>query len=244
MGPVAAKVLAYMEAQVGKAKYSKTYRMNEGYYDCSSLVYRAYKEGAGITLDCEHSTSTYEVYAKQFRLLWPARYEDIGKKFAPKNILQQLGVSGGEHVFYCMDTGTKRANKITHVATVRSGGRQIVHARNTKDNICYNDISYGNTRICAVVEYIEEEAPKVFIRRVLKRVIPNMSGADVRAVQQRLLELGYNIGPDGVDGKFGKDTRDAVIQFQKRYPECGTNGKPDGKVGPKTTRKLGFIWEG
>jgi hypothetical protein len=59
------------------------------------------------------------------------------------------------------------------------------------------------------------------------------SGADVRELQTLLKSLGYDIGTSGVDGKFGKDTMNAVIAFQK------ANGlTADGKVGPNTRRKL------
>ena len=237
MNKVSEAVLAYINAQVGKAQYSRTKRMAEGFYDCASIVYRAYK-AAGVNLTVEHSTSMYEVYAKEFRLLWPARYEDIGKKFAPKDILQQLGVSGGEHVFYCTDLSTTRFNKITHVSTVRAGGKQIVHARNTTVDVCVDDASYSNTRICAVVEYVGKDTTPV-ISRVLKRTLPkNMTGEDVRIVQQKLLDLGFEV-KGGADGKFGKNTRDAVIAFQK-----SRGIKVDGKVGPQTTAWLSFAWKG
>ena len=39
-------------------------------------------------------------------------------------------------------------------------------------------------------------------------------GADVRLMQQMLYDLGYDVGKKGVDGAFGKDTKEAVKQFQ------------------------------
>lgn len=57
------------------------------------------------------------------------------------------------------------------------------------------------------------------------------SGTEVRNLQQRLKELGFD--PNGVDGKFGPGTQAAVIAFQK------ANGlQADGKVGPKTLAAL------
>jgi peptidoglycan hydrolase-like protein with peptidoglycan-binding domain len=57
----------------------------------------------------------------------------------------------------------------------------------------------------------------------------------VEAVQQALEDAGYSVGPKGVDGKFGKDTRAAVIKYQK------DNGITPavGNVGPITAGKLG-----
>ena len=51
---------------------------------------------------------------------------------------------------------------------------------------------------------------------------------------QRFLNLsGYFCGDE--DGIFGKNTRLAVIQWQKTHPECG---KPDGVIGPKTWNSI------
>ena len=56
-----------------------------------------------------------------------------------------------------------------------------------------------------------------------------MSGDDVRQLQEALIELGYDVGPDGADGQFGKNTYNAVIAFQKDHGLVA-----DGEVGPLT----------
>ncbi|MFL6139618.1 MAG: L,D-transpeptidase family protein [Frankiaceae bacterium] len=59
-----------------------------------------------------------------------------------------------------------------------------------------------------------------------------MSGPDVRALQQRLAALHYDVGT--VDGQFGYDTLHAVVPFQK------LNGEPrTGVVGAQTLARLG-----
>jgi predicted chitinase len=52
------------------------------------------------------------------------------------------------------------------------------------------------------------------------------TGAEVRAMQQRLRDLGYTIG---VDGNFGPGTFNTVVAFQRQK-----NLSADGIVGPKT----------
>ena len=61
---------------------------------------------------------------------------------------------------------------------------------------------------------------------------PFMEGADVYALQERLVELGYSMNPDSV---FGPLTDRAVTSFQVR------NGiEPDGIVGTDTRDALGL----
>ncbi len=58
-------------------------------------------------------------------------------------------------------------------------------------------------------------------------------GADVKSLQQKLLKLGYDLGPDGADGDFGMKTLIAVRKFQ------GEHGLTiDGEVGPQTMKVL------
>ena len=58
-------------------------------------------------------------------------------------------------------------------------------------------------------------------------------GSKVKEVQEYLLGLGFDLGPMGADGKFGKRTRAAVRDFQKREEI-----KVDGIVGKQTFARL------
>ena len=60
-----------------------------------------------------------------------------------------------------------------------------------------------------------------------------MSGEDVRALQNRLIALGYPLEPYGADGHFGLVTREAVRRFQQN-----TALSADGIVGTKTWAML------
>jgi N-acetylmuramoyl-L-alanine amidase len=68
--------------------------------------------------------------------------------------------------------------------------------------------------------------------RVMAHVQPEpIFGDDVRALQERLLELGYDLGR--ADGIFGRQTAVALARFQR---EVGV--VPDGVCGPKTIAAL------
>lgn len=58
-------------------------------------------------------------------------------------------------------------------------------------------------------------------------------GEDVKALQNHLIALGYDLGEWGADGDFGDATEKAVLKFQK---DRGL--KEDGKVGPATQAEL------
>lgn len=52
------------------------------------------------------------------------------------------------------------------------------------------------------------------LERLLKK---GMSGEDVKKLQERLMELGYDVGPTGADGIFGKNTLAGLKAFQKEW---------------------------
>jgi len=55
----------------------------------------------------------------------------------------------------------------------------------------------------------------------------------MKEIQARLVELGYDIGPHGVDGKGGRDTKTAIMQFQRDH-----GLQVDGIAGPRTQSSL------
>ena len=60
--------------------------------------------------------------------------------------------------------------------------------------------------------------------------------ASVRRVQRILERRGFDLGPPGVDGRFGPRTAAAVRRMQSRYGLVA-----DGVVGPKTRRLLSLL---
>jgi len=57
------------------------------------------------------------------------------------------------------------------------------------------------------------------------------SRPSVKQIQKALKNAGYN--PGSIDGKFGRQTREAIKDYQR-----ANNLKPDGKVGKKTWKSL------
>lgn len=83
------------------------------------------------------------------------------------------------------------------------------------------------------------------LTRTLKYTFPLMKGDDVRQAQERLEK--HLANPGSIDGKYGKNTEQAVKRFQQarinegRDVGCSYNGnKPDGKIGEKT---WAILWE-
>lgn len=59
----------------------------------------------------------------------------------------------------------------------------------------------------------------------------------VREVQKLLSDMGYDLGPAGVDGQMGRKTKDALLTFQ------GNVGlDPDGLLGTETRKAMGKAW--
>ncbi|MGD9785216.1 MAG: peptidoglycan-binding protein [Hyphomicrobiaceae bacterium] len=72
-----------------------------------------------------------------------------------------------------------------------------------------------------------EEKKKYEFTRTLRR---GDQGEDVKALQELLNELGYDLE---VDGNYGRGTREAVRDYQKR-----NNLSADGNFGPKTAEVM------
>jgi hypothetical protein len=60
---------------------------------------------------------------------------------------------------------------------------------------------------------------------------------DTLEVQKKLVSLGYDVGPDGADGIFGRNTIAAVKKFQK---DRGLDVVYPGTIGPRTIKALGL----
>jgi peptidoglycan hydrolase-like protein with peptidoglycan-binding domain len=78
------------------------------------------------------------------------------------------------------------------------------------------------------------------LTKILKVTSPLIRNSDeVRAVQRTLIEFGFGVGSNGVDGIYGNDTKNAVAKFQK-----ARGLTEDGVVGENTCKAFGGRWDG
>ena len=185
-------------SKVGCA-YSQAQRTQEDIFDCSSLVARAYSaQGKRWKYGGSVPTSNKEIYDDDFELLWPATYAQIGKSFGGASIIN-MAKQPGDLQFLCTDSGTSRANKITHVTMVASP-TQIVHARGTK---------YGCVPIPSPSMPARYAALSATTRPARWRL--GMKGYRTLRLQQALNAHGADISEDG---EFGEKTQKALKVFQ------------------------------
>lgn len=181
-------------------KYSQAKRTQEGIFDCSSLIARAYsaqgkawKYGGRVPVSCN------EVYDDDFELIWPASYDLIGKKFGGSSVIVKAKQPGDIQFLNTMSTG--RTNKITHVTMVASASK-IVHARSTAYGVRKDSITLYAGKVCALVRY-NPGCDLVFghkgYRTAAMQKALNKNGADLIA-----------------DGEFGEETLAALKTFQQK----------------------------
>ena len=204
---IAADAAAWALSKVG-CPYSQEKRNQDGVFDCSSLVARAYAaQGKRWRYGGSVPRSNQEVYDDDFELLWPEKYSEIGRKFGGADVLERAD-QPGDLQFLCTDSGTSRSNRITHVAMV-ADAKNIVHARGKAYGVCVNRISHYAGKVCAVARFNPEGALRV-----------GMKGWRTLALQQKLNALGASLE---TDGEYGSTTAGAVKAFQhaRNLPTTG-----------------------
>ena len=147
---IAEKVVVYARDKIG-CRYSQRERNQPSVYDCSSLVYRAYKISGYDFLhnsDCKGLTSSmYLVEQNDFDLIWPkVGRMKVGRQFISMAALRKQGYQPrpGDVIYFCNDPNTTRWNKITHVALVESESA-ILHARGSKWGVRRDKITLYDT---------------------------------------------------------------------------------------------------
>ena len=204
---IAADAAAWALSKVG-CPYSQEKRNQDGVFDCSSLVARAYAaQGKRWRYGGSVPRSNQEVYDDDFELLWPETYSEIGKKFGGADVLERAN-QPGDLQFLCTDSGTSRLNRITHVAMV-ADAKNIVHARGKAYGVCVNRLAHYAGKVCAVARFNPEGALRV-----------GMKGWRTLTLQQKLNALGASLE---TDGEYGNTTGGVVKTFQlaRNLPATG-----------------------
>ncbi len=121
------------------SKYSQTYRMKKGYYDCSSLVWRSYSPSGYIFGNKTYApTAASQAYrlVKEKKVL---AYEGISlSKLLPGDVIYLKGSSNNG-----------RYKNISHVAIYIGNGR-ILHARDEKGGVCIESYNTYKNRIVVI----------------------------------------------------------------------------------------------
>ncbi|MBQ6514271.1 MAG: peptidoglycan-binding protein [Clostridia bacterium] len=86
----------------------------------------------------------------------------------------------------------------------------------------------------AGIDYVNTGNSELYESETVKQTLRKGSKGDaVRELQTMLLKLGYDLGPCGIDGDFGKATEAAVRSFQSDHRLAA-----DGICGAKTWAEL------
>lgn len=207
----------YTAAQEKKALY---WRENaERVWDCNGLAEGIYEDFGGVNINTK------------------ARYNYAGwcSVKGTGTIPAAYRVPGAA-VFW----GSK-ASSISHVAYLYKpvkagqphGDWYIIEARGVTYGVVKTSLSSRKPNFWGLMtkyfdydndNYVYEE-PKLG-ERLLKN---GMEGEDVKALQEALIKLGYDLGKWGADGEFGDATELAVVAFQRDH-----DLEKDGEYGEKS----------
>jgi len=176
------------------------------FFDCRGFT-RWLLQQVGISLKGGGATSQWKDNSN-----WAVKGE---KKDLPENLVACV----------FQQDGSKMQHTGMHV-----GGGKIIHC---SGEVCVGDLSKKSWTHFGIPVglYDGSVIPDVpVVRPLLKK---GSRGDAVRELQQKLMDLSYDLGKWGADGIFGKQTQTAVKQFQQ---DQGL--KPDGICGPLTYAKL------
>ena len=123
------------------------------------------------------------------------------------------------------------------IVTTLEGNTSDMVARRTYPINSSNIIGYGrpNWALAAGLDDVVIMNPSEGFGGSNLRVLKlGCKGEDVEQLQKDLQSLGYDIGSWGVDGDFGNDTKNAVMQFQHDHGLVPI----DGEVGDDTRKAL------
>ena len=197
----------------GSLKYNKAYYNNK------------LKEGAGkIGADC--SGSLYPVSG------YDATASAYYNKCTEKGDISQIPKNKVCLVFKKNLSGT-----INHVGCYTGDG-YVSEMASSQKNYQRKPLSGNGWDLWGMPDFITDPntVMKEEVKYKMKTLKKGSKGNQVTIFETLMKEAGYYNGE--IDDNFGNGCVNACNAFQKDYPECGTNGKPDSSWGKKCWNKL------
>jgi len=135
----------------------------------------------------------------------------------------------GDIVFFRYSTNNRRTNHVGIVVDVKGNTLTTIEGNTSKDSNSNGGKVMRRKRSSKIVGYARPKYADATIER--KTIRMGSKGEDVKYLQTKLASFGYHIG--GIDGIFGVNTCNAVIEFQADHAL-----KADGIVGTATWAKI------
>lgn len=131
-----------------------------------------------------------------------------------------------------------------HIGVYIGNGEVIECTTNWSGNVLISRLSQRTWIKHGKLKYIDYSAnnnanTEVYKMNVLKY---GSTGNDVTIFETIMKKMGYYNG--AIDEHFGNGCVQACNKFQTKYPECGTNGKPDSSFGPACWNKALSLLKG
>lgn len=125
---------------------------------------------------------------------------------------------------------SQKEGKYSHIGLF-IGGSKVVEAAGTEAGVCVSNIAATKWTHWGELKNVSYEDNMGFPvdtewRPTIRR---GNKGEYVREAQEALKKLGYNLGPCGVDGDYGRATESAMKEFQSSHKL-----NADGVCGPMT----------